>query len=80
VSTHHDFEDNSGLLIVGDIHGNLQALLHILEVVDKMMVLPSTRAKVCFILVYLIKKKERKKERKKKRKENKFNFIGYIPR
>jgi hypothetical protein len=48
VSTHEDFEDYSGLLIVGDIHGNLESLLHVLEIVDKMMTLPSSRAKVLF--------------------------------
>jgi hypothetical protein len=39
----------SGLLIVGDIHGNFPSFLHILDLVDKMMLLPKDEAKVVFL-------------------------------
>jgi hypothetical protein len=39
----------SGFLVVGDIHGNLDSLLHVLDLIDKMMLLPKDEAKVVFL-------------------------------
>jgi hypothetical protein len=50
--SYQDFEDYSGLLVVGDIHGNIDSLLHILQIVDKMVILPPMRAKVFVNLYY----------------------------
>jgi hypothetical protein len=48
--------DLNGLLVVGDIHGNLKSLFTVLEIVDKMLSYYSVddgRCKVLFLIIFL---------------------------
>jgi hypothetical protein len=52
-SSFNNFFDLSGCLVVGDIHGNLTALLHVSDLIDRMMLPEIKYVKIKIYLLYI---------------------------